>query len=61
MSRKRSVGRTQTRLLDYIDNLGWNCQGLRPNEMLSALVEQEWGGLNWSCCPCNPQEKAGEE
>ena len=37
---KRRVGQPQTRWLNYIEDLGWNCWGHLQQEMQSVLVDR---------------------
>ena len=47
---------------NYIENLGWNCLGLYPSDMMDVI---KYRGVWWliisSCCPSNPHGKAGNE
>ena len=63
MSGKRPVGRPRTRWLDYIEDLGRNRLGLCPSEIQSVSVDRDMSRIQkiWSCWPCNPLGKAGEE
>ena len=62
VSGRRPVGRSRTRWLDYIEDLGWNRLGFffQTKCSLRWLIER-CGGLIWSCCPRNPLGKASEE
>ena len=57
VSRKRPVGRPQTRWLNYIEDL--RCLGLHPSEMQSVLVDREVRGLNLRQLPPQPFRKSG--
>jgi len=54
VKRKRSVGRPRTRWQDYIEDLGWNCLGLQPSEMLEVVADRYVWRSILSCCPRNP-------
>ena len=51
---RRPIGRPRTRWLDYIQNLGWDRLGLRPNEMKEVVVDREVWRLNLELLPPRP-------
>ena len=57
---RRPVGRPRTRWTDYIEDLGWNRSGLRPNKMIDVVEDREVWRLNLELLP-NPHGKAGNE
>ena len=57
---RRSVGRPRTRWTDYIEDLGWNSLGLRPNEMMEVMEDREVWRLNLELLPPQPSRKSGQ-
>ena len=51
---RRPVGRPRTRWTDYIEDLGWNRLGLRPNEMMEVMEDREVWQLNLELLPPQP-------
>ena len=56
---KRPVGRPQTRWIDYIEDLGWNCLGLCQSEIQTVLVKREVWRLNLKLLPPQTHGKRG--
>ena len=48
---RRPVGRPKTRWTNYIEDLGWNRLGLRPNEMMDVMENREVWRLNLELLP----------
>ena len=57
---RRPVGRPRTRWTDYIEDLGWNCFGLRPSEMMEVMEDREVWRLNLELLPPQPSRKSGQ-
>ena len=57
---RRPVGRPRTRWTDYIEDLGWNRLGLRPNEMMEVMEDREVWRLNLELLPPQPSRKSGQ-
>ena len=57
---RRPVGRPRTRWTDYIEDLGWNRLGLRPNEMMEVMEDREVLRLNLELLPSQPSRKSGQ-
>jgi len=51
---KRLVGRPRTRWQVYIEDLGWNCLGLQPSEMLVVVADRDVWQLNLELLPPQP-------
>ena len=58
-SGRRPVGRPRTRWTDYIEDLGWNCLGLRPSEMMEVMEDREVWRLNLQ--PQSSRKSGNEE
>jgi len=59
---KRPVGQPGTRWSDYIEDLGWNCLGLQPSEILTVVADRDVWRLNLELLPPQPsQTRAGTE
>ena len=57
---RRPVGRPRTGLTNYIENLGWNCLGLQPIEMMDVMEDREVWRLNLKLLPPQPSRKSGQ-
>jgi len=54
VKRKRLVGQPRTRWQDYIKELGWNCLGLQPSELLAVVADHDVWRLNLELLPPQP-------
>ena len=57
---RRPIGRPRTRWTDYIEDLGWNCLGFRPSEMMEVTEDREVFRLNFELLPPQPSRKSGQ-
>ena len=57
---RRPVGRPRTRWTDYIKDLGWNCLGFHPSEMMEVVEDREVWRLNLELLPLQPPRKSGQ-
>ena len=57
---KRPVGRPRTRWTNYIEDLGWNCLGLHPSEMMDVMEGHEVWRLSLELLPPQPSRKSGQ-
>ena len=57
---RRPVGRPRTRWTDHIEDLGWNCLGLRPSEMMEVMEDRKVWRLNLELLPPQPSQKSGQ-
>ena len=57
---RRPVGQPRTRWIDYIEDLGWNCLGLLPSEMMEVMEDREVWWLNLELLPSQPSRKSGQ-
>ena len=51
----------KTRWTNFIEDLGCNRLRLHPSKMMDVMEDREVSGLISSCCPRNPNGKAGNE
>ena len=58
---RRPVGRPRTTWTNYIVDLGWNCLGLHPNEMMDVMENHEVWLLNLDLLPLQRSRKSGNE
>ena len=54
---RKPVGRSRTRWIDYIEDLGWNCLGLQPSE---RMEDREVWRRNLELLPPQPSRKSGQ-
>ena len=55
---RRPVGQPRTRWTNYIEDLGWNCLGLHPSEMMDVMEDCEVWWLNLKLLLRQPSRKS---
>ena len=58
---RKPVERPRTRWTNYIKDLGWNCLGLQPSEMLEVMDDCEVWRLNLELLPPQPSRRNGQK
>ena len=57
---RRPVGRPKTGWIDSIEDLGWNCLGFHPREMMEVMEDRKVWRLNLELLPPLPSRKSGQ-
>ena len=57
---RRPDGRPRARWTNYIEDLGWNCLGFYPSEMMNVMEDSEVCRLNLELLPPQPSRKSGQ-